>query len=273
MKRITIVGLCLTAALAWGAVLASAAQAGNPPQCTFKLVADEPTEAFCEKTITPGVRLTQTSGGAERFCTAGPLLFDGDKTYLLTAGHCGKGNETVAWESQEPGASAKAAPVGTLKNVVKDASNDFGEIEIKAEEETATSWAEPFGAPNFDPVWANIAEWGQVTGKGPAAHTVAGEMKPKDGQPVCVEGFQTGEHCGKIITTKAEINGVKTTMVEVATQGTELGDSGAPWFYRNPTNGEVLIEGVHAGSVECDGCDDEGHGLFTPLEEILKNEN
>lgn len=42
------------------------------------------TEAYCEKTITSGVKIAIEPFG----CTAGPMLIEGNATYLLTAGHC-----------------------------------------------------------------------------------------------------------------------------------------------------------------------------------------
>ncbi len=256
MRRITTIGLCFIAVLSVGGLAASPSYAGKLTQCAFT-PAGENTEAFCERTITSGVRIESPSS----YCTAGPLLFKNDETYLLTAGHC-DGNP---WASQEPGLETLPHQIGTLENTVDDdTEGDFGEIKIIEAEAEKTAWAEPFGAPDYDPVWPDMAEWGQETGNAPKSTFVAGDRKPKEGEEVCVEGFYSGEHCGKIITTKKSLSPCGKAYVEVKfNKGATIeGDSGAPWFHRD--GGKVFIEGVHSGLCGA-------NAIFTPLDLILKN--
>lgn len=263
MRRVTLVVLCCIAPLFVAGVAASpAAAAGKLTKCEFTLeTAPKPTFAFCERTITSGVRIEATTASKIYLCTAGPLLVEKDETYLLTAGHCGA---PATWESQELKAAAVAAPIGTAVNAVNSPTEgDFEEIKIPEQENMKTAWAEPFGGPDFDPVWPDIVEWGQGhSGRAPQSAFVAGEVKdPKENEEVCVEGFMSGEHCGTIFELKSSCG---AAYIEMKVSGATMeGDSGGPVFHVNRENGELSIEGVFKGT--CGGTP-----IFTPIRTILK---
>jgi len=199
------------------------------------------TKGFCEKTIISGVRVKAEGQGG---CTAGPMLIEGNETYVLTAGHCfGLPNIPPAGEAVTAKLTS-AYPTGgeTQKEIGKEGWRYNGTQKDVAEIKVSATSLFREGLP--DPVPALVAEWGR-TAKTP--HAVEGvkeaaEVVPR--QVVCHEGTTSGEQCGEVLLVNVTGSGVEHIVETSACS--EGGDSGGPYFFRTTTN-ELLMMGTHVG--------------------------
>ncbi len=236
-------------------------------------------EAYCNKSITPGVTIKNAAG----ICTAGPEAIptaNKAERVLLTAGHCiapgGEGSEWKALNRKaEEGLIGKARKFSFGSAAVGGAKGDFGEILIEAP--PGGAWQT--GIAN-NPVFAVSAEWKK---KEETSYPVKGERAPTVGNVSCHEGQTSGESCGKItqlnVTLKAsnvyieglvEVVGTKEAEKELLGEG---GDSGGPWLFIETSN-EVLMEGTHVGIVpECinRGKVEEGPQFFATQTECVSS--
>lgn len=217
--------------------------------------------AWCEKTITSGVKISNLSG--TKACTAGPMLTDGDKTFMLTAGHCTSVGERWYSEWPNPIAPPLAATkrVGTVTQTQYNKALDSAEIEV---EQPGAGGAFAQALPI--PVPARLAEWGNwqaYTGKPPIdepAEPVAletGVLKEsravENGLPAvkgfadCHEGKSTGEQCGMVGMENVSPGGkILTEHLVEDSACAEKGDSGGPYFYHG-NGSEVFPEGTLSG--------------------------
>jgi hypothetical protein len=183
---------------------------------------------YCEKTITSGVSIRSTNAT----CTAGPMMIEGNQTYLLTAGHCFR-TEGEAWTSSYPGGAQ--TEIGKSSHFTNNNEFDVGEIFLKF----GPPWTEALPTP----VPALLAEWEPT----PTTHTVDGEAASVEKQINCHEGQQSGARCGEVGNTNVGKAPGTEHLVE-DTACSEGGDSGGPWFL--PEAGKVLIQGIHKGKTE-----------------------
>ncbi len=214
-------------------------------------------KAYCEKTIVSGVRLAAPEGG----CTAGPMLIEGNTTYVLTAGHCfgtNKANVTItAKVTSEYVTGGGQKDVGNEGKWYENHERDVAEVKVKL----PGSFTE--GLPN--PVPALMAEWSIK----PATPAPVGRIKAAEviaGQSVCHEGQKSGEHCGEITLLNDVLEG--TEHLVVITACSNRGDSGGPYFFR-ATNKEIAMMGTEVGGPPPD-CTAAGpyRSYFEPLEDL-----
>lgn len=208
--------------------------------CTEKF---ETKKAYCEKTLVAGVRIETPKSG----CTAGPMLIEGNETYMLTAGHC-FGGETaeekfaaLATNSDYPEKEPKAKEIGKEGTRFFNKERDTAEVKIAAGSE--------FRAALPNPVPALMTEW-KENPKTP--HIVEGIEKAEETVPkqvVCHEGQTSGENCGEV--TKLNVSGVSTEHLVETNACAEAGDSGGPYFLRTEA-GAILMVGTHVeGTPKC----------------------
>jgi hypothetical protein len=209
------------------------------PTCKEKFVT---FEAYCEKTLTSGVDVEF----AEPLCTAGPMLIEGNETYVLTSGHCFKKETPEAGEaiksaisSKYPSALAEKRKIGEEGTSFYNKERDFAEIKI--EPGSAFTQALPTPVPAF------VTEW-KENPKTP--HAVAGSMAVEAGQTACHEGMTSGENCGEVKKLNVSFDG-KAHLVEVTACGSG-GDSGGPYFVRGK-GGEIFMIGMETAGLlpEC----------------------
>lgn len=187
---------------------------------------------FCEPTITPGVEIKVEDVG---ICTAGPIMKEGAKLFLLTAGHCfaSEPNTTEEVKSAYTGLMAEEKQIGSTGTATKDNEYDVGEVEIENAE-----WLLPKGAAP-----ALLVEW-EMT---PKVAVVTAQKVSAAGEETCFTGSQSGLHCGEILRTAAAdpmgtVNTVETNISGIG------GDSGAPEY--KPETGifpkhAAVIQGIY----------------------------
>lgn len=196
--------------------------------CTEILDVVKCTFAYCEPTITPGVKLNTGSGT----CTAGPVMTSGTETFLLTAGHCfGKKNEkTENIKQKVQSAYPKQAPTEKKvgENVLVNNSKKYDLAEVKIEN---TEWLLTGGG--VPPV---LVEWGEP----PRIAYATGIAENLVREETCHSGATSGLQCGKILRTGVTESGTEN-LIE-ASGKLESGDSGSPEFVK--IGSRVLIQGV-----------------------------
>jgi streptogrisin C len=212
----------------------------------------ETKKAYCEKTMVAGVRIAGKGG-----CTAGPMLIEGNETYMLTAGHCiGEAGEGVAFKKEV----ASAYPGGAEKEVGLEGTyyegneRDIAEVKIKPPPSSFTQ-----ALPN--PVPALMAQWGVKT-ESPLPVAGAAEVVAK--QMVCHQGATSGEHCGEVKLLNVTFGTLAKHLVEISACS-DGGDSGGPYFLRTKSE-TALMMGTEVGGPFPD-CNLEGpyRSFFEPL--------
>jgi hypothetical protein len=266
-------------------------------------------EAFCNRSITPGVRitsgkcfeLTTESVGATFFaaradcekrekggqgkwtfevCSAGPEaipLANRNNTVLLTAGHC-IGEEGVGvenWLAKEIAGAEKG--IGRVENSV------FGSVKENAKE---GDYAEILIEPAWQTgkavvsVFAVTAEWKEMNEKKEKrSYPVQGERLAAAKETNCHVGQTSGESCGEISMVNVVFRpGGQLVEGLVEDTGPKLivegGDSGGPWMFVKPNN-EVLMEGILSGTrATCINEAGEGAGanFYLTQENCLRGE-
>lgn len=243
MKRISTVGLCLVAIVAFGATLAASSYAGECSELG----------PVCEPPITSGVAI-QSEGGAR--CTAGPLAVNptdkGPKFRLLTAGHCiknGGPEGTVIGETggrgrpeeklENPECTAGKVKKGIAKPKVPwqgerwfTANTFFEKVEIGRAGSYADTVKEDYGEicienPNWMPELPLTAEWNLLPEQ---RYLVTGLVPPIQGLMSCHEGATTKQSCGQVEEEPWKNGNIKTEFFKVAGPALkgEKGDSGGP---------------------------------------------
>ena len=226
-------------------------QSSVMPQAKTECETFKKNEAFCNRSITPGVKIA----GAF-LCTAGPVAINGKKErVLLTAGHCIE-KEKEALSAKEIAGAEKA--IGPVENFV------YGGAEGEKKGDYADILIEPgwqTGKP-ANPVFAVSAEWIKMNEKKEkTSYPVKGERVPVVKNTNCHVGKTSGESCGEIsmlnVTFVDEEKGVKK-FVEGVVEDTgekllsESGDSGGPVVFIEEPSQEVLMEGTYTGDIyEC----------------------
>jgi trypsin len=196
-------------------------------------------------------------------CTAGPMLINGDETYMLTAGHCFGEVETPAGgEAINVEVASEYPPMGGPKEIGKEdkryfLERDFAEVKVQQ----PGSFAEAL--PN--PVPALMTEW-KENPKTP--HPVAGlEKENMKGKVNCHEGLTSGEQCGMVGVVDVEILGTKHLVEDTACG--EPGDSGGPFFTREKVTKNVLMQGVQVIANTAKKCSEgEKTSYYEPLEDL-----
>jgi hypothetical protein len=221
-------------------------------------------KAFCEEAITAGAGTT-VEQAEPQLCTAGPLLISGDETYMLTAGHCfgpknalagGTAFNNVEVRSEFPG-------VAGLKEIGKEGVWYYYEERDMAEVKVTPRG--PFTEALPIPVPALMAEWGARAPRTP--HAVNGEETNIVGQANCHEGLRSAEQCGTITELNIEAGGVKHLVKDTACG--ERGDSGGPYFMRERTTNNVLIQGMLVTAAITRTCAEGERGSsYEPLRDL-----
>jgi hypothetical protein len=211
-------------------------------------------QAYCNKSITSGVRIESGNGEG---CTAGPLTIpraDKSETTLLTAGHCiksGGGVGEIWYAFNYEGMRQK---IGTAKSLIENTEGDYGAIQV----EQSGYWVNS-GNP---PVYALTAEWKQKEEK---SYPVKGERTPIVSKQInCHEGQSTGESCGSTSALNVTVAFPGVTvggLVEEMGATGKKGDSGGPWLFVEE-NKEALMEGTHVGELG------NGNLVYEPLSTI-----
>jgi hypothetical protein len=196
------------------------------------------SRAFCERTLVAGVGIS-IEGQVQPTCTAGPMLIEGNETYMLTAGHCFGEERTVLNENfarvkvtSEYPAGGGAKEIGNEGTRYLDNVRDMAEVKILRP--GSFSQALP------TPVPALVTEW---TESPRTPHAVEGVEAAILRQTICHEGMATGEQCGEVtaLNITAE-NGEHLVETSACSAG---GDSGGPYFTR--AGGRLLMVGMHKG--------------------------
>jgi hypothetical protein len=206
-------------------------------------------EAYCTKTITPGVLITEKKEAKPAsYCTAGPLVVPKAKakkgeTFLLTAGHCTAGTLTKPWFSTE---GALTEEIGPAESSTFGAKGDFGDILVK----NPGFWSETGNEPVFD----GTAEWGSHEEH---AFAIEGEEPSAVGLQNCHEGATSGEQCGEVIGLNKEVAPVKGLVEDDACS--EGGDSGGPWLNIGAGTTELRVDGTHSAKTEGPICSKTSH--------------
>ncbi len=290
MRWVTLLAVALFAALAFTPARVARAATG-PTTCEVGLGGYNfsETQRFCEKTITSGVAISNKLGTVGS-CTAGPLLFQGHKTYLLTAGHCitTNGEKWYSWNLKNPAEQLEIGPAMQPVNGMAGGPGgcpaagcpgDYGEIEVLSKPDKATNWAEPDAV---DPIYAGMVEWkGLAEASKPVKSVqVEGKEASKIKQEECLEGFTEigGEKCEELVRKLGQTVTYKAGKPEEVTVGglveavslreAKAGSSGAPWFLvKNPDGTsatKLLIEGTESGGPEGKAID-----YYEPIGTIL----
>ena len=206
--------------------------------CTSPFVTEE---GYCQPTLVSGVAIRTPEG----LCTSGPMLFEGNETYMVTAGHCfGKGSpeggSAVTGE-----VTSRYTPTGALLEIGRTGTwyeNNERDMAIVRVNRAANNFTQPLPSPV--PVPALMAEW-EKEPLNPHAVNGVREAAPK--LVVCHEGAVTGEKCGEILKLNVEAAGT-AHLVEVNACA-QTGDSGGPFFRRE--TGEVMMMGIEVASNQC----------------------
>jgi hypothetical protein len=212
--------------------------------------------AYCETTLVSGVGI-----GLELekpICTAGPMLIEGNETYMLTSGHC-YGKEEVNGEVLIK--KTNSAYINAIQKEIGDeVTKWYGAARDMAEVRIARPGSSFIGALPT-PLPALVAEW---KAKPETPHTVVGVSESTTGLKVCHQGMISGEACGEIKKLNVTFAG-KEHLIEVNACGSQ-GDSGGPYIFRGKGE-EVLMVGIEtAGPLP--ECAEPGPYLsyFEPLE-------
>jgi streptogrisin C len=218
----------------------------------------ETKKAFCEKTLVSGVGIKTGLGG----CTAGPILIEGNESYMITAGHCfGSKNplagslvaENVTSEYPTGGGQKE---IGTEGKWFEGADRDVAEVRI-----ARTS---PFVQAFPNPIPALVTEW---TKNPKTPHVVDGEGDNIEGTPDCHQGQTSGEQCGTVGKLNAMILGTEHLVEDTACG--EPGDSGGPYFLRDETANKVLMQGINVASNTAKKCSEGEKGTwYEPLKDL-----
>jgi hypothetical protein len=231
-------------------------------------------KALCEVAITSGVGIScshlagqpcqvseEAAVGPQ--CTAGPMLIQGNETYMLTSGHCfgstspatGKAI-TVSVKSAYPSEAGTQKQIGNEGIWFENKERDMAEVKVQR----PGSFTEALP----DPVPALVAEWSVKPNTPHAVEGVKEAVVVTPGQAVCHEGMTSGEACGEVLNVNVTINGDEH-YVEVNACGSG-GDSGGPYFFRTPTTKEVLMMGMETAGPKPE-CKETGpyKSYFEPL--------
>jgi hypothetical protein len=194
-------------------------------------------KARCEKTIVAGVGWSCNVVPATEVCeagavnpsaaqcSAGPMLIEGNETYMLTAGHCfGEGNPTAGTQFAATKVTAEYPEEVGQKEIGKEgiwyqnAERDIAEVKVVR--------GGSFAGALPTPVPALMAEWAIEPAK---PHAVEGEqaVTATPLQMVCREGMTSGERCGEVRAVNVTFLGT-SRLVETTACG-EPGDSGGPY--------------------------------------------
>jgi hypothetical protein len=207
--------------------------------------------AFCDPTPVAGVTISTTN----RICTAGPAVIqqkfttNTTETFLLTAGHCTKTQET--WSSSDKNKN----PIEIGKSLIGMTRQAGEKVDIGVIKIENAKWQNAGQIP----VNPAVAYW--VVGAPHEPIAVGKQQEPAVNRVTCLSGQTTGTACGKTKATGVNIE-EHPELVEVArTPLSKEGDSGGPYFTVGELGAEV--EGTLVGNVE------EGGKLvadvFTPL--------
>ncbi|HTU78154.1 MAG TPA: trypsin-like peptidase domain-containing protein [Solirubrobacteraceae bacterium] len=224
-----------------------------------------PLEALCEETITSGTNLWIEGSLA---CTAGPMLIEGNETYVLTAGHCFNRREAAEERITAVVASEYPNTAGP-KEIGREVTRWFNREHDVAEVKVAARSAFEQGLPI--PVPALMAEWVREPG---TPHAVVGAKAAEEvvpAQEICHEGISSGEPCGEVERVNVTLTSgtyVVEHVVEVSACS-NAGDSGGPYFFRVERTNEILMMGTEVGGPLPD-CNEKGvyKSYFEPLLEI-----
>jgi hypothetical protein len=231
--------------------VAPRAQVHREPQaeCTSPFSKLRP---YCEPTLVAGVALWTPLSTLGAICTVGPMLIEGNESYMLTAAHCLGGATAAGGEifnrlivKSEYPARIETREIGQEGKRYITRDREIAEIKIKR-----TAPASAFLAALPTPLPALVTEWFNSPR---TPHAVEGSETPIVNQSVCHQGRTSGEQCGRI--TRLEVTDeiervVVEHLVETNACG-EGGDSGGPYFFTSLTR-QVLMEGVHiAGTPTC----------------------
>jgi hypothetical protein len=205
--------------------------------------------AYCEEAITAGVTIREAGAPLEP-CTSGPMLIEGNETYMLTAGHCVGGTTPAIGSPVEVEITSKytegpSLEIGKEGTRYLNTERDMADVRVNRA-------AKNFTEPLPDPVPALIAEWVK---KPKTPHLVGGVKEaaitvPK--QAVCHEGQTSGEKCGEVTELNVEGGSEPTKHLVRTNACSEGGDSGGPFFFRVEPTGEILMMGLlTSGSGSC----------------------
>jgi hypothetical protein len=230
--------------------------------CKAPFVAEK---AYCEKTIVSGVGVAP--GTTEPECTAGPMLIQGNETFMLTAGHCFGGLAPTTGETITVKVTSEYPTGGGQKEIGKEGTRFRDENRDTAEVKVARPGSFSEALP--DPVPALMAEWSV---KPAIPHGVEGVKAAEvvvPAQVICHEGMKTGEQCGTVLLLNVAASGVLAKHLVETSACSEGGDSGGPYFFRTSTK-EVLMMGTHVGKGTGDaaGCPQTGSSR-TVIEPLL----
>jgi hypothetical protein len=269
--------------------------------CEFtSTFAESPRYAWCEKTITSGVKIYGPEIDEERqVCTAGPMLIKGLKTFVLTAGHCVESGEKKVgevWESEYPNPKPPRKMAATIKLGKVSAftyTKALDSAEIEVEQPGVFAAALPTPVPALMAEWGNWRGWHGKPHEGEPAKPIAvapelqfeskavsGESLPVKGYADCHEGARSGEQCGEVLMENVvkpnpKANPIETENLVEDSACSETGDSGGPYFYYAPPGWEIYMEGTEVGGVigECAETGKGGAGTpnyFEPMKTLLK---
>jgi hypothetical protein len=215
-------------------------------------------EAYCETTLVSGVGIAP--GSLEPLCTAGPLLIEAKETYMLTAGHCFTGTleqEGVIKEkvtSAYPEAKPKQKEIGKEGSWVYTLSRDMAEVKISA----GSAFRNEFPTP----VPALLAEWGKKT---TSPQAVISDAANVEGETNCHEGMTSGEQCGTIEKTNAEVEDINKNKFKHLVKDSacaEGGDSGGPFLFSESKINNVHMQGMLVKAVLSKKCSESGEQSF-----------
>jgi Trypsin len=222
-------------------------------------------EAYCEKTLVSGVGIAP--GTKEPECSAGPMLIEGDETYMLTAGHCFaaafeqeglvEAKVTSAYPEKEKPEQKEIGKEGKWKY-----TTDRDMAVVKITRPGSFTQALP------TPVPALMAEWGKKTEE---AQAVIGEAANVKGETNCHEGMTSGEECGTIVEVNVTIEDKEKNkhkhLVEDTACG-EGGDSGGPFFFSESKVNNVHMQGMLSLANKAKECSKGGEGTwYEPLKD------
>jgi streptogrisin C len=199
----------------------------------------------------PQARCKKFKTFEEPECSAGPMLIEGNETYMLTAGHCFAkkvGEEgkvevkvTSAYPEKEKPAQKVIGNTGEWKYLL---SKDMAIVKITR--------PGSFNQELPTPVPALMMEWGIKT-ETPSA--VIGEAANIKGETNCREGMTSGEACGKILRVNISSPSGFEHLVE-DTACSDGGDSGGPFFFSGGKVNNVTMQGILARGEK--SCGEEG---------------
>jgi streptogrisin C len=203
--------------------------------------------AYCEEAITAGVTIREA--GAPEPCTSGPILIEGNETYMLTAGHCVGGTTPAIGSPVEAEITSKytegpSLEIGKEGTRYLNTERDMADVRVNRA-------AKNFTEPLPDPAPALMAEWEK---KPKTPHLVGGvkEAMTVPKQAVCHEGQTSGERCGEVTELNVEGGSEPTKHLVRTSACSEGGDSGGPFFFRVEATGEILMMGLlTSGSGSC----------------------